>query len=155
MRVRKLFPVAWRLAIASVVLCGAVQSSAQSTGLNAPIPPPTLTVGSEIKRGADAADRCSTVFVLPTKSDGFIDCIDVRQSTNRQTMGNGYEAYDAGLYFMAKMNIGVALEILSKRGRDVGVLQAKLNVYDVRYRQARDKLGLGDSEVQRGALIGN
>lgn len=32
-------------------------ASGQSTGLNAPILPSTPTVGSEIKRGADAGDR--------------------------------------------------------------------------------------------------
>lgn len=89
---------------------------------------------------------------MPTRADGFINCIDARQSSNRQSMGTGYEAFDLGIYHTARMNLKVAIEV---RGGDNGMLQAKFNLYDVYYRQAREKLQLTDSEVQRAALIGS
>jgi len=144
--------------IAAVTSLGAFSLTAIAAppaGLNAPIQPSTSTVGSEIKRGADAADRCGTLYTMPTSADGFAACVDAHQSANRQNAGVGYEAFDIGLYFIAKANIGVAIDILSKAGRDVAVLQARMNLYEVRYRQTRDKLKLSDDEVQRGALIGS
>lgn len=142
--------------IAAVTGLGALSQAAmaaQPTGLNAPIQPPMPTVGSEIKRGADAADRCSTLYTMPTGADGFVACVDARQSANRQSAGT-YEAFDVGLYFMAKANMGVAIDILSQAGRDTATLRATLNLYDVRYRQARDKLHLTDAEAAKGAYIG-
>ncbi|GLV30098.1 hypothetical protein TomTYG75_26140 [Sphingobium sp. TomTYG75] len=143
--------------IAAVTSLGAFSLTAMAappTGLNAPVQPSTPTVGSEIKRGADAADRCGTLYTMPTSADGFAACVDARQSANRQSAGVGYEAFDIGLYFMAKANIGVAIDILSKAGRDVAVLRARMNLYEVRYRQARDKLNLTDAEAEKGAYIG-
>ena len=136
--------------VSALVAAGAV--SGRSTGLNAPILPSTPTVGSEIKRGADAGDRCADLFRMPTRADRFINCIDARQSSNRQSMGTGYEAFDLGIYQTARMNLKVAIEV---GGGGNGVLQAKLNLYEVYYRQTRDKLQLTDSEVQRAALIGS
>lgn len=126
-----------------------------TTGLNAPIQPSTPTVGSEIKRGADAAERCSALFTMPTNAAAFTNCIDSRQSSNRQTMGTGYEAYDVGIYFVAKMNLNVAIDVLGESRPETRVIQAKNNLYDVYYRQARDKLNLTDADAQRAALIGS
>lgn len=123
--------------------------------LSAPLPASAPTIGSEIKRGADAANRCGSLHQMPTDADGFTSCIDLRQSSNRQANATSYEAFDAGLYFMAKMNLVVAIDVLGKSDRSVPVLQARFNLYDAWYRQIRDKLKLTDDDVKRGALIGN
>lgn len=135
-------------------ITSSVAVNGQSSGLNAPIAPSTPTVGGEIRRGADSGNRCADLFAMPTRADGFMNCIDARQSSNRQSMGTGYEAYDVGIYFVAKMNLNVAIEVLGGNRPENRVLQAKLNLYDVYYRQARDKLHLTDADAQRGALIG-
>jgi len=138
------------IATISLTVSGA-NASASPAGLDVPIAPTTPTVRSEIKRGADTVDRCSRQYVLPTYMDGFVGCVDAAQSNNRRDMKAGYEAFDAGLYFMAKTNLGVDVDILSESGRDASLLRARFNLFDVRYRQARDALHLTDADVSRAA----
>lgn len=142
-------------ATVSLVALPLTAMAAPPTGLNAPIQPSTPTVGSEIKRGADAADRCGDLYTMPTDAPGFIACVAARQSANRQSAGTGYEAFDIGLYFMAKMNIGVAIDVLKKSGRDDAVLHSTMSLYELRYKQARDKFALTDSDTKRAAYIGS
>ena len=143
-----------RIAQACIAMLYCMPAFAQNP-LDAPLPTSAPTIGSEIKRGADAGNRCADLFTMPTRADGFMNCIDARQSANRQAMGTGYEAYDVGIYFVAKMNLNVSIEVLDGNRPEIRVIQAKKNLYDVYYRQARDMLHLTDAEAERGSFIGS
>ena len=135
--------------------CSATAMAAPASALDAPIIPATPTVGSEIKRGADAANRCSDLNQMPTEADGYINCIDASQSANRQSMAAGYDAFDVGLYSKAKRALDVSAKILSVREPEISaILYSKFKVYEIRYQQDLEKLHLTDDEAERAALIG-
>lgn len=125
--------------------------------LNSPIAPSTPTVGSEIKRGADAGERCASLFMMPTKRDGFANCIDSSQAANRQRMGNGNDAFDLGIYLIAKRNMDVAAEVMKPRAAaiEISILEGRSSLYEIKMRHARERLNVSEADVERAAILGS
>ncbi len=110
--------------------------------LNAPIVPAQPTIGSEILRGADAGFDCQEGN--PLDDGAFLGCIESRQSDNRQKMGRGYEAFDAGLWFEASQHLQSAV-------RAGAMVQSDLDVADAGLRAAERAIGVTDGDVVRAS----
>lgn len=138
------------------VLSAGFAGSAVSGPLDAPITPKAPTVGSEIHRGADAANACEADNSGPFKVDGFYECVQHAHDDNRQRMGAGFEAFDAGLYYVAKRNLTIDFQVLQKSpsGGDTSMLAANLNLINAAYTGACDALKLGDADVMTASVTG-
>lgn len=87
----------------------ALATSAAADPAAAPVDP---AVRSEIERGASAAFDCYARFSALTQSADFGACAQRAHTDNQQRMGQGYEAFDAGLYFRAAQYIRIKIEVL-------------------------------------------
>jgi hypothetical protein len=120
----------------------ALAAAAHAADLNAPVRPVQPTIGSEIKRGADAAVTCDEAVNSTSRPERFADCVDAAAAANRQRMGSGYEAFDAGLYFIARKYLAIVLPAGS----------ATVQAADAGYRSACRSIGATDAEVERAAF---
>ena len=89
-----------RILLALIAL--AAPACAVAANLDAPLKPAPPTLGSEIRRGADAAFACRLRRADPLDGEALLACLDRAQGANRQSMGRGYEAFDAGLWLIAR-----------------------------------------------------
>lgn len=130
------------VAFALVILCAPVGASAAN--LDAPMKPRPPTLRSEIKRGADAELDCS--LHLPDVLDGeaLLDCLDHVQSANRQSMGRGYEAFDAGLWYMGLADFR---NLESVAPSDLVASESK--VAEAGLRESEQAISATDAEVDR------
>jgi hypothetical protein len=136
----KLFRVA---ALLSLAVTGA---GAAENPLDAPVVSQAPTLRSEIQRGRDAAEKCSAD--LPHGLGPFDKCVTNAQADNRQKMGQGFEAFDTGLYFSAWMNMDVLVSS-NKGGLLVNDKLARISEkgYWDEYRESRNKIGTTDDAV--------
>jgi hypothetical protein len=111
--------------------------------LDAPLNQQPPTLGSEISRGADAAFDCG-LAVEPSDSQGFLNCINGRQSDNRQKMGRGYGAFDAGLWYAARSTLRIIMSVVPSE-----LNQAALSVADAELRAAELAAGVTDDDILR------
>lgn len=139
-------------AIFIAVGVAAVAGSAIAGPLDAPVRPRAPTVGSEIHRGADAAIACHELSPI-TNLDGYRGCIDAAHNQNRQAMGTGYAAFDAGLYFKEAQTLGIVLKVLSSHA-DVSLLRMDADLADALYHSARNEVGVTDDQVRVAAFSG-
>jgi hypothetical protein len=123
-----------------LALCGA--------DLSAPVVPSQPTIGSEIRRGADAATACERVDVV-VETQLYMDCVDAAHNDNRQRMGSGYDAFDTGLYFVERRKLQILLGAAAKSSiLDPGMIRAAFDLADANYRLARDHVGVTDDQVE-------
>ena len=87
----------------------AVATAAAADSAPAPIDP---AVRAEIERGANAALDCYLRTPALTQSAAFAACAQQAHSDNRQRVGQGYAAFDAGLYFRAAQYLRIKIEVL-------------------------------------------
>ena len=124
------------------------------TSLDAPLPPSSPTIGSEVGRGADAAKSCESISAVRDVL-AYERCISSARDQNRQGMRTGYEAFDAGLYWQETFRLSVLVQTLSKQ--DVlgqrGLAESGLALAKTEYESARNTLKLSDDQVQHAALI--
>jgi hypothetical protein len=90
----------------------AIATTAAAEPQCAAIPPVAPAVRAAIERGADAALDCYLRFSALTKSADFAACAQQARADNQKRMGQGYEAFDAGLYFRAAQYIRIKIEVL-------------------------------------------
>lgn len=130
----------------------AERGAAAGADMNAPLVQSAPTLGSEVHRGADAADACRRVDVV-TDLQGYEDCIDAAHDRNRQAMGTAYEAFDAGLYYKERRTLQILLGIEAKNPiMDGALLGAAFNLADARYQSARDRIGATDEQVMLASV---
>ena len=127
---------------------------ASAADLGAPLVPKPPTLGSEIHRGADAAIACHALSPILQTAD-YRACIEAAHDRNRQAMGRGYEAFDAGLYFEEKRSLDIVLQVISARGGDVSLLRGDADLANSLYDAARDAIGVTDDQVRGAAVYGS
>lgn len=98
---------------ALITACAAaLATAAVADPQDAATQPVAPAVRSEIERGASAAFACYARFSALVQSADFAACAQKAHADNRQRMGAGYEAFDAGLYFRAAQFIRIKIEVL-------------------------------------------
>lgn len=132
----------------------AIAGGAISGPLDAPVLPRTPTVGSEIHRGADAAAACHPLNAVEAPQ-AYVECIEDAHNQNRQAMGSGFEAFDAGLYFKARRQFEILVRLTAKDPLgNAALIRSDFDMEDARYQIARDKLGLTDAQVMMASYSG-
>jgi len=122
--------------------------------MNAPLTPQPPTLGSEVHRGADAAEACARLDPV-MNPQGYAGCIDAAHEQNRQTMGSAYEAFDAGLYFVERRKFQILVGLAAKSTLlNRPLLQSDFGLADAHYREARDRIGATDDQVSLATLAG-
>lgn len=121
--------------------------------LDAPLTPKPPTLRSEIRRGADAANECVRQYGSVLNPDPLGDCIDARHSRNIQQMGDGYLAFDVGLYYVATSKEQIYLHVLDNNGAgiDITTLRLTLDRHAGSYRRDKVTLGLTETDVVMAA----
>lgn len=134
-----------------VLLLALAMSPAVADPLDAPVPPAAPTIGSEIRRGADAGFDCELHNTLPEDSESFFDCIEGAHTNNRQRMGQGYEAFDAGLYYHARQNMQIVADVTSKSTLDYDHdgISRELDLMDGQLKEAMLALHVSEDDVRR------
>lgn len=101
-----------RASVSRLLLAACTAALATSAAAGPPDPQVPSAIRAEIERGANAALDCYLRFPALTKSADFAGCVQETHADNRQRMGTGYEAFDAGLYFRAAQYIRIKIEVL-------------------------------------------
>ncbi|HEY5072866.1 MAG TPA: hypothetical protein VII63_12640 [Caulobacteraceae bacterium] len=133
------------LAACAVALAAAAAAGPHDASIPAAVP----TVGSEIHRGAAAAFVCYLRFSGLRQAADFTGCVQEAHTRNQQRVGEGYEAFDAGLYFRAAQFIRIKVEVLQQgdRGSDTADLLSALDALAADSHAAQTRLDISDSEV--------
>jgi hypothetical protein len=115
--------------------------------LDAPLVPERPTLRTELRRGSDAASKCTTDHTF--KVAATARRIDDVQADNRQKMGQGYDAFDIGLYFSAWT--GAQILVSSSSGShalaNLEEAQRAEQIYWTAYVFTRKKVNLMDDTV--------
>lgn len=121
--------------------------------LDAPLTPQPPTLRSEISRGADAAFDCELKNdgAAEAEVSGYYQCIEDVSSANRQRLGQGYEAFNAGLYARAERQLGIVQQVWSTSAlaHDIAGLQNEINVVRAGYAEALAALHITDADVKQ------
>lgn len=142
--------------------CGPAKAPHSQTSLDAPMVAAGPTIRSEIMRGSDAADDCDKSFDLARQLQEWRDCIDAAHSANRQRMGTGFEAFDAGLYWQARFQLATTAKVLKEHpyldrydSEHALLVKSALNVEDGNYQLAKSALKLTDQQIEPIAMFGS
>lgn len=140
-----------------VVIFGAIivrMTTAAENPLDAPLVPKPPTTRSELVRGGDAAFGCT--LSSESSLDDIEKCVDSAQITNRQKMGQGFEAFDTGLYFQAwsMLNSRVSAAHGTTLLGNLNTLKRLEKFYWEEYRDSRKVIALSDAQVVDGLKIG-
>lgn len=71
-------------------------------------------------------------------------CLNKAQRDNRQRMGQGYEPFDAGLWYMARGSFGDLVAVSQS-----SLARAELDVAVAGLREAERSMGAGDDDVRQ------
>lgn len=96
---------------ALLLVLAAMPALASAADLDAPLKPQPPTLRSEIKRGADAGRECEGRFGDDLSGQALLACLNEAQTDNRQRMGRGYEAFEAGLWFRGRERLAIAVKV--------------------------------------------
>jgi hypothetical protein len=96
---------------AVLVVCAAALTAGAATPASA-LSSAATQATPEIQRGAAAAYDCYLRFSALTQAAAFAGCVQDVHASNQKSMGEGYEAFDAGLYFRAAQFIRIKVEVL-------------------------------------------
>lgn len=131
--------------------------AAAQISLNSPVLPTQPTILSEIRRGMDAAFTCEDPEMLEHMRR-YQACITAIRDANRQHMGTSYQAFDIGLYRMARDRMADAVSIIStdRSGLfDLELARAGLDVEQAGYQQSKSALGLTEAQVDEAVHKGS
>jgi hypothetical protein len=132
------------------MLVALIAAAVAAPGLDAPVTPTHPTVRSEIRRGVDAAFDCQR-FGSFAEMELYQRCIQASESRNRQVMGSAFQAFDVGLYRVARDHMANAVQVLAGQPAasfDPELVKAGLEVEEAGYQQSRKALGLSEEQVE-------
>lgn len=120
-------------------------SPAHGATRRAPPKPAAPPPGPEIRRGADAAFGCQiSNSERPMDTAAYLQCVQGQQRANRQQMGRGFEAFDTGLWYTARVRL---------RGLDAvvpsGLAKSNLDTASAGLAVAQQASGVTDGDVWR------
>lgn len=113
--------------------------------LDSPVTPRPPTIGSEIDRGKDAATSC--LNPRPFDLDYIGRCIDKAHDDNRQKMGQGFDAFDAGFYFTAWLDLQVMEDANNGVMMDKAAAQAMIGEFWTAYKSSRSRINITDADT--------
>ena len=132
-----------------------IAAAIAAQGLDAPLIQARPTVRSEIRRGMDAAWDCHPKASVVDAMRSYGGCVEGVQSRNRQQMRTAFEAFDLGLYRVARDEEANAVSVIRDHPSPLFHLklaQGQLDVEEAGYQQSRKALGLSEQQVDRVVL---